>query len=202
MPPRFRFLWFLVSSLASGSAVAADAGDGLAVGAVMGEAFGFAVYPIPSRGVEARYVLSNDSALGLSYAAGSLDQLLATYTAALFVARYEYSIGSLTHINGGLGWRSLSQAYSSDAIGGTLSALDRRQSLVIEASFGSHLAIGPILINADWVGITVPVVKLGSHTDIPDGIDADVRAVNAAAFDRVASGAAQEFLRVSAGVTF
>jgi hypothetical protein len=168
------------------------------------EPVGFAVYPIPSQGAELDIFIAPDLALAVNYATGSTEQLLAKTTSQLALLRLKYFFGAISHVNLGIGYRSIGTEY--DVMSASLGQVDVQKTMkvaVSELSFGNQISWGPLQFSCDWLGIVVPVAKLAYHDDVPgDVVEGGGDDVDADEMQKVAFAPTLQFVRFSVGVIF
>lgn len=184
--------------LAEGIAVAAD--DPTV--ALTVEPVGYAVYPIPSRAAELSYYPVSDGAIALSYATGSLEQLLTKYQSELLLLRYRFSWGAFSRLSLGLGTRSIEYARTRTTAGVEYEVEIQSKSLVGEASFGNQLTFGPLAIGCDWIGVVVPLSELSSKEDFPDDVSEDDQESYKADAAKFGARPTLQFMRVFVGLVF
>lgn len=193
-----RLIPLALAALLASPATAQDAGPSVAL---TYEPAGFAVYPIPTRAVEAAWFPGPDGSLSLSYAKGSAEQLQATYTAELLLLRYRRHFG-LSHLNAGLGARTLGYERPQVIQGEDTVTKISSTMAVAEASFGNQVTLGPLVLGCDWAGAAVPLTRLKSRSDIPDSYDEEEKEASEEAARRVAFVATMQFMRVYVGAQF
>lgn len=191
-----------ILALTCGTPILADDGA-YATGSVMIEPIGFAVYPIPSRGVEIALNTDGEDAVSVSYAAGEHSRLLTKYHTELALVRYRWTLGSMSHLHLGFGSRGLRQTYAVQRDDGSSADLRAETHFfALESSFGSHLRIGPIRFSCDWLGFVLPISNYRQKTSTPDGIDPSEQEENNDALERAAWVPTLQLLRLSTGVVF
>lgn len=167
------------------------------------EPIGYAVYPIPTRGAFLDYYLTPDGVVGISYARGQHQQLLAENYAEMTMVRYRWLIGSLTRVNIGAGYRTLGTRYSVRTSTGEDADVDTSMKVVLaELSFGTHLELGVLQISCDWLGISVPLSKVAYKDGFPETADATAKDANEEEFNRIAFVPTLQFVRLGVGVVF
>lgn len=196
-------LFLLCSAVLPFSVVAQNSSDrGPVIGLAI-EPAGYAVYPIATKGVEASYYLSPLTALSASYARGTSEQLLAKSDAQLTILRFKYFFGAISHINLGIGERSIGYRYSVKLVSDESKDVTVGMSaLVTEVSFGNQLHFGPVQLGCDWLGAVFPLVKLKNENNFPaDAADAEAES-ESDAVKKVAFVPSLQFMRLFVGVVF
>lgn len=189
----------LVASLTLAGQVQAE---GAATAQLAVEPAGYATYPIPSKAVGFDYYLSATSSIGLNYARGSGERLLAESAAELALLRYKLYFGSTMHLALGAGYRSLGYKQTVQTTTGEAEATTEMEVIVGEASFGNQIRFGPAMIGCDWVGIAVPMKRLKLTSDFPDDAAAGEEQANEDATLAVAFVPTLQFMRVYVGAVF
>ena len=198
-----RFFLVIAMGLTSFAlASAARAAEELPRGFATVEPFGYAVYPLPSKGAEAGFFLAPDAAISFSFAKGNATQLLTKYDASLLLVRYKLLVGSLSHGNFGIGARRFAETLDVPTTTGVFNASAHRTSVIAEASFGSRFNVGPALVACDWLGVALPLATLSQGDNYPDNVDASERDQDRADFAKVTTKPSLELLRLSVGVQF
>jgi hypothetical protein len=193
-------LW-LVSLGALGFAAEVQAQGATASVAV--EPAGYATYPIPSQAVGADYYLSESTSLGVNFARGTSERLMAEYAAELALLRFKFHFGTTMHLSLGAGYRSLGYTQTVRTATGDADAETEMQVVVAETSFGNKIALGPVLVGCDWLGIAVPVSRIKLKNEFPDDIVvADEAAANKDGAAAVEMKPTLQFLRVYLGAVF
>lgn len=170
-------------------------------GSIAVEPYGFALYPIPSRGLELAANIQENSSIAVNYSRGEQHHLLMHYQADLLLIRYRHYFDEWIRAQLGVGVSQIRQFYEThlaDASPVTVSA--NRQMLVGETSLGHELHFGPILLACDWFGLVIPMSKIAQKQSASEGVDLDDKKENEDAFDRISFVPALQILRFSIGV--
>lgn len=183
--------------LLAGSAARAE--DSAPTASLAVEPAGYATYPIPTQAAEIGYFLSPTSAVSVSYAKGTTTQLLAKYDAQLALLRYKLFLGTISHFNFGLGYRSLASRFDVKTPSDTTEVHMSSAAVVAEASFGNRVLLGPLFLGCDWIGATAPIARLGEKSDYPDDADEEETEDYEQAFGEVAYQPIMQFMRVYVG---
>jgi hypothetical protein len=166
------------------------------------EPFGYAVYPIQTRGGAASYFLAPDRAVALSYEEGRSSRLLETVSAQLWTLEIKSLLGSMTHYDVGLGYRAVSFGYQVAAGGAERTASVQASALVASFSFGNHLQIGPLIFGCDWLGVTIGLKRLSNSQNFPANTDPTEQSGDQHDVDQATLDPALQFMRVFAGFVF
>lgn len=171
------------------------------IGSFAVEPYGFALYPVASRGVELSVNMAASDALAINYVKGEHHQLLMHYDADLLLLRYRHYFDGWMRGQLGMGVSQIRQAYATHlADGSPVAMATTRQMLVGELSVGHELQLGPVVLACDWFGVVIPLSKLSQTQTAGEGVDPVETKENRDAFDRISFVPALQIMRVSVGM--